>query len=86
MSSHASSEERRETLRKRLETEGLHEELIEACLHEGDSELHRFMLESLDLPLDVAASLSHRGATRAVRNVAKQMLNRGKYKKKFPDS
>ena len=71
---------------KRLETEGLHEALIEACIEEGDAELHQFMLESLDLPYDVAASLSHRGANRAVRNVAKQMLNRRKYKKKFPDS
>jgi hypothetical protein len=52
--------------------------VLERCLREGDGLVHRRLLDSFALPEDVLERLADGGASRAVRNLARETLRRGK--------
>ena len=67
-------------LLRTLEREGATPQVIERCIQEGDGSVHRRLLEIGELPRDVVETLSINGATKAVRNIAKECLGSRRYK------
>jgi hypothetical protein len=51
-------------------------ETLLMCVEEGDSDIHRRLLELPDLPREVVEVLHERGGNRVVRNIAGVMLKR----------
>lgn len=57
---------------------GLTPEVIKICMAKGDGVVHQTMLER-ELDRKTILLLADKGATKAVRNIAKQRLNSQKY-------
>jgi hypothetical protein len=53
---------------------------LQRCVDEGDSGVHRALLELPDLPRSIVEALHHHGGNKAVRNIARVRLKNDRYR------
>jgi hypothetical protein len=76
----------RECMLRRLRSEGLTSNVFRAIVDSGDSELQRVILSRGDLCRDHVVWLTEHGANKAVRNIARQLLQSHSLREKPDDA